>query len=145
MLAKSHTYIGRLYVINGYCTDIRRSTESRQVTLAECCEQGNEISRYIQGSICLSKKLLLLCSYIFTRAGKFTKRNINLFMSYCNIEVPTRCTCYRVYFYLMIALHVSGIIITNLQEHKATVTTASGNYYTVIDRVLLLKSTHRLD
>jgi len=38
-------------------------------------------------------------------------------------------------FYLTIALHVSGIIITHLQEHKTTVTTASGNRYTVIDRV----------
>ena len=49
--------------------------------------------------------------------------------------------------YLTIALHVSGIIITHLQEHKTTVTTASGNCYTVIDRAkfLLLKSTDRLD
>jgi len=38
-------------------------------------------------------------------------------------------------FYLIIALHVSGIIITHLQEHKTTVTTASGNRYTVTDRV----------
>jgi len=47
-------------------------------------------------------------------------------------------------FYLTIALHVSGIIITH---HKTTVTAASGNRYTVIDRVkfLLLKSTYRLD
>ena len=29
-------------------------------------------------------------------------------------------------FYLTTALHVSGIIITHLQEHKTTVTTASG-------------------
>jgi len=50
-------------------------------------------------------------------------------------------------FYLTIALHVAGIIITHLQEHKTTVTTASGNRYTVIDRVkfLLLNSTYRLD
>jgi hypothetical protein len=34
-------------------------------------------------------------------------------------------------FYLTIALHVSGIIITHLQEHKTTVATASGNRYTV--------------
>jgi hypothetical protein len=33
-------------------------------------------------------------------------------------------------FYSATALHVSGITITNLQEHK-TVTTASGNRYTV--------------
>jgi len=50
-------------------------------------------------------------------------------------------------FYLTIALYVSGIIITHLQEHNTTVTTASGNRYTVIDIVkfLLLKSTYRLD
>jgi hypothetical protein len=50
-------------------------------------------------------------------------------------------------FYLTIAVHVSGIIITHLQEHKTTVTTASGNRYIVIDRVtfLLLKLTYRLD
>jgi len=50
-------------------------------------------------------------------------------------------------FYLTIALHVSGITITHLQEHKITVTTASGNRYTVIDGVkfLLLKCTDRLD
>jgi hypothetical protein len=35
-------------------------------------------------------------------------------------------------FYLTIALHVSGITITHLQEHKATVTTESGNRYTVL-------------
>jgi hypothetical protein len=50
-------------------------------------------------------------------------------------------------FYPTIALHVSGIITTHLQEHKTTVTTTSGNRYTVIDRFkfLLLKSTYRLD
>ena len=49
-------------------------------------------------------------------------------------------------FYLTIALHVSGIIVTHLQEHKTTVTTASGSRYTVIDKVkfLLLRSTYRL-
>jgi hypothetical protein len=35
-------------------------------------------------------------------------------------------------FYLTIALRVSGIIVTHLQEHKTTVTTASGNRYTVL-------------
>jgi hypothetical protein len=33
-------------------------------------------------------------------------------------------------FYLTTALHVSGVTITHLQEHKATVTTASGNRFT---------------
>ena len=35
-------------------------------------------------------------------------------------------------FYLTIAVHVSGIIITHRQGHKTTVTTASGNRYTVL-------------
>ena len=35
-------------------------------------------------------------------------------------------------FYLTTALHVSGITSTHLQEHKITVTTASGNHYTVL-------------
>jgi hypothetical protein len=35
-------------------------------------------------------------------------------------------------FYLKTALHVSGFTITHLQEHKTTVTTASGNRYTVL-------------
>jgi hypothetical protein len=34
-------------------------------------------------------------------------------------------------FYLTTALRVSGVI-THLQEHKTTVTTASGNRYTVL-------------
>jgi hypothetical protein len=35
-------------------------------------------------------------------------------------------------FCLRTALHVSGFTTTHLQEHKTTVTTASGNYYTVL-------------
>ena len=35
-------------------------------------------------------------------------------------------------FYLTTALHVSGVTITHLQEYKTTVTTASGNCYTVL-------------
>jgi hypothetical protein len=30
------------------------------------------------------------------------------------------------------AQHVSGVTVTHLQEHKTTVTTASGNRYTVL-------------
>ena len=37
----------------------------------------------------------------------------------------------RSLFYLTTALHVSGVTITHLQEHKITLTTASGNRYTV--------------
>jgi hypothetical protein len=35
-------------------------------------------------------------------------------------------------FYLTTALHVSGITNTRLQAHKTTVSTASGNRYTVL-------------
>jgi hypothetical protein len=35
-------------------------------------------------------------------------------------------------FYLTTALHTSRVIINHLQEHKTTVTTASGNRYTVL-------------
>jgi len=48
-------------------------------------------------------------------------------------------------FYLTVALNVSGVTITHLQEHKTTVTTASGNRHTVIELNLLIKSTDRLD
>jgi hypothetical protein len=42
-------------------------------------------------------------------------------------------------FYLTIALHVLGVIITHPQEHKTTVTTASGNRYTVLLSVAIVK------
>ena len=35
-------------------------------------------------------------------------------------------------FYLTTALHVSGVTIIHLQEHKTSVTTASGNRHTVL-------------
>ena len=46
-------------------------------------------------------------------------------------------------FNLTAALHVSGITITHLQKHKTTVTTASGNRYTVIDRVKFTDKEYR--
>jgi len=59
--------------------------------------------------------------------------------------IPTRYTIHIVYFYLTTALHVSGVTITHRQEHKTTVTTASGNRYTVTELNLLIKSINRLD
>jgi len=35
-------------------------------------------------------------------------------------------------FYLTTVLHVSRVTITHLQEHKTTVTAASGNRYTLL-------------
>jgi hypothetical protein len=42
-------------------------------------------------------------------------------------------------FYLITALHVSGVTFTHLQEHKTTVTTASGNRYTVLLSAAIVK------
>ena len=53
--------------------------------------------------------------------------------------IPTRYTIYGVYFYLTTALHVSGVSITHRQEHKTTVTTASGNRYTVLLSVAIVE------
>jgi hypothetical protein len=47
-------------------------------------------------------------------------------------------------FNLTTALHVSVVTITQIKEHKTTVTTVSGNRYTVIELNLLIKSTDRL-
>jgi hypothetical protein len=44
-------------------------------------------------------------------------------------------------FYLTSALHVSGVTITHLQEHKTTVTTASGNRYTVLLSAAIVEPT----
>ena len=46
-------------------------------------------------------------------------------------------------FYPTTVLHVSDVTITHLQEHKTTVTTASGNRYTVIDRVTFTDKEYR--
>ena len=46
-------------------------------------------------------------------------------------------------FNLTTALHVSCVTITHLQEHKTTVITASGNRYTVIDRVKFTDKEYR--
>jgi hypothetical protein len=40
-------------------------------------------------------------------------------------------------FYLTTALHVSGVTITHLQEHKTTVTRASGKRYTVLSTAIV--------
>ena len=45
---------------------------------------------------------------------------------------PNKIHTLQSLFYLTNALHVSGVTITHLQEHKTTVTTASGNRYTVL-------------
>ena len=46
-------------------------------------------------------------------------------------------------FYLTTALHVLGVTITHLQEHKTTVTTASGNRYTVLLSAAIVEDNSR--
>jgi hypothetical protein len=48
-------------------------------------------------------------------------------------------------FNLTTALHASGVTITHLQEHKTTVTTASGNRYTYCCLLLWWKSWNRFE
>jgi len=45
----------------------------------------------------------------------------------------------HILFNLTTAQHVSGVTITHLQEHKTTVTTASGNRYTVLLSVAIVE------
>jgi hypothetical protein len=47
-------------------------------------------------------------------------------------------------FYLTTALHVSGVTITHLQEHKTTVTTASGNRYIVLLSAAIVEELERI-
>jgi len=65
--------------------------------------------------------------------GPVHRNNILVYKSQQDAQVTEFIFC------LTIALHVSGIIITHLQEHKTTVTTAYGNRYTVIDTVFTVK------
>ena len=47
-------------------------------------------------------------------------------------------------FYLTTALHVSGVTVIHLQEHKTTVTTASGNRYTVLLSVAIVEELEQI-
>jgi len=42
-------------------------------------------------------------------------------------------------FNLITSLHVSGVTITHLQEHKTTASAASGNHYTVLLSVAIVE------
>jgi len=50
---------------------------------------------------------------------------------FCDIN-PNNMHMLQSLVYLTTALHVSGVTIAHLQEHKTTVSTASGNRYTVL-------------
>jgi hypothetical protein len=68
---------------------------------------------------------------------RFSQKNIFSFMGPCIVIIfyyinPNKMHMLQSLFYLTTVLHVSGVTITHLQEHKTTVTTASGNRYTVL-------------
>jgi hypothetical protein len=48
-------------------------------------------------------------------------------------------------FNLIIALHVSGVTVTHLQEHKTTASTASGNHYTVLLSAAIVEKFKRVE
>jgi len=52
-------------------------------------------------------------------------KNIIVYNSNWNHKSNSLCN-------LITAVHVSGVTVTHLQEHKTTVTTASGNRYTLL-------------
>jgi len=62
----------------------------------------------------------------FNVHGSVHRNNILIYIN------PNNMHMLQSLFYLTTAVHVSGVIITHLQEHKTTVTTASGNRYTLL-------------
>jgi len=78
---------------------------------------------------------------LLTIRDRISSRLICLtFMGPCIVIIfyyinPNKIHMLQSLFYLTTALRISGVTITHLQEHKTIVTTASGNRYTVIDRV----------
>jgi len=63
----------------------------------------------------------------------------NQLYNICSNVCPNKMHMLQSLFYLKIALHVSGIIITHLQEHKTTVSKASGDRYTVLLSVAIVE------
>ena len=66
----------------------------------------------------------------------------------CDLETSRICAPYiydisSLRVNLTTTLNVSGVTITHPREHKTTVTTASGNRYTVIDRVKFTDKEYR--
>jgi hypothetical protein len=74
--------------------------------------------------------------FIFNVYGSVNRNNILVYNS-------NKMHKSKSLFYLTTALRVSGVTTTHLQEHKTTATTASGNRYTVIDRVKFTDKEYR--
>ena len=89
--------------------------------------------KIVQISLLMSTAVIVRLLFFVLKLQMFRNLLTNCVISSTNI--PTSCTCHKVYFCLRTVVHVSGVTITYLQEHKTTVTTVSGNHYTVRDRV----------
>jgi len=81
----------------------------------------------------------ILITYIKLRIVK--KFNIHVSVPHNNILVYNynKMHMSQSLFYLTVVLHVSGVTITHLQEHKTTASTASGNRYTVLLSVAIVE------
>jgi len=72
-----------------------------------------------------------------------------MFMGPCIVIIfqyinPNKMHKWLSLFNLTTALHVSGVTITHLQEHKTTVSSASGNRYTVLLSAAIVEEFERL-
>jgi hypothetical protein len=76
----------------------------------------------------------------YLEAGPYKFQVVHIFIKVYNSNLMHRS---QTLFNLITALHVSAVTITHLQEHTTTVITASGNHYTVIDRVKFTDKEHR--
>jgi hypothetical protein len=70
--------------------------------------------------------ICILCNTLIFNIHGFVHRN-NILVYISNYMHNSQSL-----FNLTTTLHVSGVTITHLQEHQTTVTTASGNRYTVL-------------
>jgi len=87
----------------------------------------------LSGKSISSHKLITEWIHLYVLKPTDTKFNVHESVHHNNILViiPTGCTSQSL-FNLTTALHVLGITITHLQEHKTTATIASGNHYTIL-------------
>ena len=72
-----------------------------------------------------------VCVYIYIYIHTHTHTYIHTY-TYTHTHTHNKMHMLQSLFYLATALHVSGITSTHLEEHKTTVTTVSGNRYTVL-------------
>jgi hypothetical protein len=98
---------------------------SNSSTIAADNSTGTYIIHYSIELIAFSAEYTLFYNCNFNAYGSVHLNNILVYNSNMMHKLQSL-------YNLIIALHVSGVTITHPQEHKTTVTTASGNRYTVL-------------